>query len=156
MEVKFVNKSAFTLLGKQGSGSSSDGKAWIPPLWEQANSSFMDIFPLTLRDRLGKPQIWGAMSDVDLTFAPWDERGGLYLAGAEVSPEAEAPDGWTKWNIPAFRYAVTEYTNETYDSVFGAVLNEYLPKEGLSLVGAVHEYYATSGALELWFPVEKL
>ena len=154
MEVRFVEKPAFSVIGKQGSGA--PGGDWIRALWDEANNSFGEVFPFIVKDRLGKAQVWGAMSDAEMNFSPWDENGGLYLAGCEVRPDASAPEGWTKWDIPGFKYAVVEYTEGTYSAVFNKMLTDYLPKEGFALVGAVHEFYPPSGALELWFPVEKL
>ena len=43
------------------------------------------------------------MSDIDNNFLPWDWQG-KYLAGCEVKEDSEAPEGWTKWVLPAFKY----------------------------------------------------
>lgn len=152
-QIRFVEKPAFPVIGKEGQGIA--GGEWIRALWDDANSHFAEIMPLILRDRLGRPQVWGVMSDLGRGFKPWDARGGLYLAGCEVRPDAEPPEGWTKWTVPGYRYAVAEYTEGTYGEVFDSVLRGYFPENGLKLAGAVHEFYPPSGALELWFPVEK-
>ena len=154
MEVRFMEKPAFSVIGKEGAGA--PGGEWMRALWDDANSHFGEVFPFIVKDRLGHAQVWGAMSDLGHNFEPWDANGGAYLAGCEVRPDAVAPEGWTKWDIPGYRYAIVEYTEGTYGEVWGEMINAYLPKEGLTLVGAVHEFYPPSGALELWFPVKKL
>ncbi len=154
MEIRLVEKPAFSVVGREGSGE--PGGAWIRALWDDANSHFAEIFPIIAKDRLGKAQVWGLMSDAGRSFLPWDERGGLYLAGCEVRPGASVPDGWTKWDVPAYLYAVAEYTEGTYNEVFCEVTEDWLPKNGHTLAGAVHEFYPTSGALELWFAIKKL
>lgn len=159
MEVKVVMKRSFTVFGKEGRGDANKGDLWIPPLWQDAREKFSEIISLAKLDTSGQlAGFWGVMSDTDRMFAPWGQQG-LYLAGCEVADNVPAPYGWVKWVIPSYRYAVTKCTKDTYGEAFGYMRKVYMPKNGYSLVGAVHEYYCpkdTDGTLYLFFPIEKI
>ena len=157
MTIELQTKPAFALMGKLGRGPADNGPDWIPPLWQAANRNFEQIQPFIKLDGQGNPMIWGCMSDVSLGFFPWQAEG-LYLAGCEVQPDAQPPEGWTKWNIPSFKYAVATCTLADYGEVFNDVLAHYLPENGYALTGAVHERYpAGSGdTLQLYFPINRL
>ena len=108
--VDIIEKQQFSVIGKLGKGLAIEGPKWIPPLWQEANSNFAEISNLAKLDAEGNIiGIWGAMSDVDEKFERWKEEG-KYLAGCEVTDDAIAPNGWTKWVIPAFKYVVTKCT----------------------------------------------
>lgn len=159
MDVNIIEKQSFAVIGKIGQGPSHEGFKWVPQLWQEANSNFNEISNLAKLDADGNiAGIWGAMSDVDENFEPWKDQG-KYLAGCEVTEDAIAPKGWTKWVIPSYKYAVIKCTQNTYGSIFNSILKEYLPQHGFALAGAVHEFYnpkAANGELYLYFPVEKL
>jgi predicted transcriptional regulator YdeE len=156
MDVRIVSKEAFTVIGKMGQGPAGMGQQWIKPLWAAADAGFSEIVPLAKLDEQGKVLgLWGAMSDVDETFAPWGAEG-KYLASTEAKDDAEAPEGWTKWVIPAAKYAVVCCTLETYGEPFGFMMSKYLPENGCTLAGAVHEFYPEPGGDQvcLYFPIE--
>lgn len=91
------------------------------------------------------------------SFERWTDQG-KYLAGCEALDDSIAPAGWTKWNIPSYKYAVIECNQDTYQEKFNYMLKEYIPGNGYSIVGAVHEYYkpyVTDGGLYLYFPIER-
>lgn len=159
MDVKIIEKQSFTVIGKAGQGFSNEGFKWIPPLWEEANSKFNEIHGLAKLDDAGNIiGIWGAMSDINDKFERWAEQG-KYLAGCEAIDNAIAPEGWIKWVIPAYKYAVVKCTQDTYKDVFSNMIKEYLPQQGFAIVGAVHEFYdpkESNGGLYLYFPVEKI
>lgn len=154
-----MTKRSFSVFGKEGSGEASHSDKWIPPLWQEARENFGEIVSLAKLDTTGQlAGFWGAMSDTDRNFAPWNDQG-LYLAGCEVADGLPAPNGWVKWVIPSFRYAVTKCTKETYGDAFGYMRKVYMPKNNHKLAGAVHEYYCPKdkdGTLYLFFPIEKL
>jgi len=154
--MRFEKRDAITLIGREGRGDGARGSQWVPLLWRDLQVNMAEIAQLVLRDESGKPRgIWGAMSDVTRRFLPWDGEG-LYLAGFEVSPEAEAPAGWAKWVLPANEYIVVDCTPQTYGAVFQNTLLHALPENDLELVGAVHEYYdpqSPNGGMSLFFPV---
>ncbi len=159
MDIRLVERVAFSVVGQEGCGPSSEGWKWVPPLWQALSEKISDIGDLFLCDMQGNPLgAWGAMTDMTRSFMPWTEAG-RYLAGFEVAAESVAPSGWSKWDIPGYRYLVAGCTQTSYQEVFYAVLHEYMPKERYELVGAVHEYYGPGkGAdeLELYFPIAKL
>jgi len=159
MDVKLVVKKSFSVIGKEGQGLAAESGLWLPPLWQAANENFNEINGLAKLDENGQlVGIWGAMSDVNHKFERWSESG-KYLAGCEVVDEAIAPNGWTKWIVPSYQYALVKCTQDTYGEVFNYILQEYLPQNDFQVVGAVHEYYAPNGVqgdLYLYFPIHKL
>lgn len=150
--VKVVKKS-FVVIGKMG--STSDGENFIQKLWNDANSHFREVAHLAKKDANGNiVGIWGAMSDISLSFQPWEDgfRKGLYLAGVECADDAAAPDGWTKWIIPGYEYIVVE----NHHGVFEDTIRQ-MDEEGISLAGAVHDYTdPATGKGYLYFPIRKL
>ncbi|WP_274362319.1 GyrI-like domain-containing protein [Paenibacillus thermotolerans] len=159
MPVYIEEKESFTVIGKLGQGSSSDGPMWIPTLWQDANRNFNEITELAKTDKDGNiVGVWGAMSDMSESFERWGEQG-KYLAGCEVLDDSAAPTGWTKWVIPPYKYAIIKCNQSTYQEKFTYMINEYIPNNNYSIVGAIHEYYnpsETNGDLYLYFPIEKI
>ena len=157
MNMEYVYKEKFSVLGKLGQGAAESPWSWIKPLWDEANGHFSEIEPLAVKEN-GKVSIWGIMSDFSENFLRWDENGGKYLACCEVNSETAAPDGWIKWNVPSQTYIVAGCNQEEYLSVFNNIINEYIPNNNLKLVGAVHEHYPEPGnpdLVELYFPIAK-
>ena len=146
-------KGSFAVIGKEG--STSDGDGFIAKLWEDADSHFDQISHLAKKDENGKPTgVWGAMSDFTHSFMPWEDfRKGLYLAGAECTDEAQAPDGWVKWVVPGYEYLRVENDGE---NTFGEMLR-YMEDNGIALVGAVHDFTCPqTGKNYMFFPIKKL
>lgn len=154
MTAELCEKPAFAVIGKLG--ATPDGPDFIKTLWQQANEHFAEIEPLVKRDPQGTPVgFWGAMSDMSGAFAPWEEdfTRGLYLAGAEVRDGAEAPAGWTRWDIPGFVYVKIAGPEP---DLFRLGL-EYLEAHGLSLAGAVQDFTdPKDGDCYQMFPIQRL
>ena len=153
MNIGKVTKDSFTVIGKEG--STLDGEGFIRKLWQDANGHFEQIAGLAKRDEQGNlVGVWGAMSDMSRSFRPWDDfNRGLYLAGAECRDDAEAPEGWVKWVIPAYEFLVVEHEN---DRTFTEML-EYMRENELSLAGAVHDFTdPKTGKNYMYFPIRKL
>lgn len=153
MKFEKCKKEAFTVIGKEG--STSDGEGFIQKLWEDANSHFNEIQHLVKKDENGNIMgIWGAMSDFSRSFKPWEDFSkGLYLAGAECEDNAEAPEGWTKWVIPAYEYIFVECES---DSTFPDTI-QYLNDNNMTLAGAVHDFTCMqTGKNYMFFPTKKL
>lgn len=148
-----VIKEAFCVIGKEG--STLDGDGFIQKLWQDANGHFSEIADLLKKDANGNlVGIWGAMSDCSRSFQPWENnfRKGLYLAGVECIDQAEAPDGWTKWTIPAYEYLVVENHNGVFEKTIRQMEEQRIP-----LAGAVHEYTdPATGKEYLYFPIRKI
>lgn len=159
MEYREMTLPQVEIIGMAGEGDAGVGAQWIAALWNAANARFGEIAGLAKMDESGTPQrLWGAMSDVDSQFRPWGRRG-LYLAGCEVESGSAAPEGWTKWTLPAFTYWTAPCEQTTYGEVFRQMLDDVLPKGGKRLAGAVQEMYlpaeGNGGQMYLCFPVEK-
>lgn len=151
MTTKYIFKDTFAVIGKAGQGAANNPQAWVLPLWEDANAHFSEIAALANKDEAGTPLIWGAMNDADESNRRWSDTG-KYMAGCEADVNAQPPEGWTKWVIPAQTYLVAECTADQYGEVFGAITSD----ETIEIIGTVHERYPQPGnpnVLELWFPV---
>lgn len=161
LEYRIESRDAFFVIGKLGRGAAANRNEWLPPLWREASGKAKDIAAEISLTPEGSPYgIWAIMSDMDEKFAPWHPRdGGKYLAGFEANNGNPAPQGWTKWQVPGYRYVVARFPIGEYDKVFALTLNSYIPSIGKQLVGAVHERYPDPGdpkQIELYFPIEKL
>ena len=153
MEIRKVVKESFTVIGKEG--STLDGDGFIRRLWDDANAHFEEIAHLAKRDENGNlAGIWGAMSDLSRSFLPWENfRKGLYLAGVECLAAADAPEGWTKWVIPAYEYLCVE---NNADDAFSRML-KHMEEENIPLAGAVHDFTCPqTGKNYMYFPIRKL
>lgn len=153
MKIEKCTKSAFTVIGKEG--STKDGEGFIQRLWEEANTHFGEIAQLAKKDENGAPcGIWGAMSDFSRSFKPWENFSeGLYLAGAECEDGSEAPDGWVKWVIPSYEYFYVECESE---STFPDMI-QYLKENDIPLAGAVHDFTCPqTGKSYMFFPIKRL
>ena len=149
-----ITLGSFAVIGKMG--STEDGPGFIQSLWADANAHFHEIAHLAVLTEQGTAAgVWGAMSDLSLSFGPWEDdfTRGLYLAGAECRPDAEPPEGWTKWIIPGFEYLRAENEGEhTFQAAIG-----YLRENGLPLCGAVHDFTdPATGKGYMLFPIRRL
>lgn len=146
---------SFAVIGKEG--STLEGEGFIQRLWTQANRDFWQVEPLALRKGEEPVGFWGVMSDFSRSFAPWTEdfTQGIYLAGVQVPLEAQPPEGWIRWQVPAFRYMYAA-TRGDYQETFRAGL-AYIRENGLQLAGAVQEYTCPQEEqLYLFFPIARL
>lgn len=153
MKIETCIKDSFVVIGKKG--STLDGEGFIQRLWADANSHFEEIRHLAKKDQNENiVGIWGAMSDLSCSFKPWEDFSkGLYLAGVECDDDAQAPNGWTKWNIPAYEYIYAECEN---DDTFSQVI-KYLKDHSIPLVGAVHDFTCPkTGKNYMFFPIRRL
>ena len=152
MKIEKISKDSFVVIGKEG--STQDGEGFIQKLWEDANAHLDAVAHLAKRDESGNlVGIWGAMTDFSRSFKPWaDFNKGLYLAGAECKDEAEAPEGWTKWVLPAYDYLVVECEGE---NTFSDML-QYMKENNIPLAGAVYDFSCPqTGKDYMFFPVRK-
>lgn len=154
MEINYCEMQSFVVIGKEG--STLEGSGFIQRLWKEANAAFNEIKPLAKKDEEGNlAGFWGAMSDLSHSYKPWEDNftKGLYLAGAECNDDAEAPEGWTKWIIPAYEYI---YVVCDEKDIFSKVI-KYMQENNIKLVGAVHDYICPqTGKNYMFFPTKKL
>ena len=158
MDYSIVSLPEIAIIGKAGLCTKDNNIA--AELWAQANGHFGEVAELGMREANGAyVGFWGAMSDESMRFLPWEDgfSRGMYLAGVEVPMEAEAPEGWTKWVMPARQYLVADVTPDRYGEVFSDVIRRVIPDTGLKLCGAACDYTdPASGQAKLFFPVERL
>ena len=157
MEIKTCIKPSFCVIGKQG--STLDGDGFIQRLWQDANSHYGEVASLAKTDENGNPVgFWGAMSDLSMSFEPWENgfTQGLYLAGVEAADDAEAPEGWAKWVVPGFEYLCVKVEAGTQET-FPAML-AYMEANDYHLAGAVHDFIdpKENGQSSMFFPVRPL
>ena len=154
MHSKKYRKNTFSVIGKEG--STADGEGFVQRLWADANAHCGEVAHLAKTDENGKILgIWGAMTDFSRSFAPWQKgfSQGLYLAGVEVSDDAEAPAGWTKWKVPAFEYLCVKVEAE---DTFAKTL-AYMQENNVPLAGAVQDFTnPEEGVNYMLFPVKRL
>ena len=154
MKIEKCMKEGFCVIGKEG--STNDGAGFVQVLWQDANGHFDQVAPLAKKDEQGNlVGIWGAMSDLNRRFLPWEDgfSRGLYLAGVECDAEADAPEGWVKWTVPGFEYLRVEADGP---DVFPKMI-AYLQENNLPLAGAVHDFTCpVTGKNYMYFPIRKL
>ena len=154
MNMEKCMKEAFAVIGKEG--STNDGPGFVQSLWAEANAHFAEVAHLAKKDENGNlVGIWGAMTDFSRSFLPWEDgfSRGLYLAGVECVDDAQAPEGWAKWNVPGFEYLRVECD---HDGVFPEMI-DYLRENGISLAGAVHDFTCPqTGKNYMYFPIGRI
>ena len=154
MKLEKCRMDSFCVIGKEG--SSSEGEGFIARLWDEANGHFDEVAHLAAKDEQGNLLgIWGAMSDMSRSFLPWEDgfSKGLYLAGVQCELDAEAPDGWKKWVIPAYEYLYAECDSS---DTFAEVLR-YMNGNGITLAGAVHDFTCPqTGRNYMFFPIHHI
>ena len=154
MNMEKCMKEAFAVIGKEG--STEDGPGFVQNLWTDANTHFAEVAHLAKKDEKGNlVGIWGAMTDFSRSFLPWEDgfSRGLYLAGVECVDDAQAPEGWVKWNVPGFEYLRVECD---HDGVFPEMI-DYLRENGILLAGAVHDFTCPqTGKNYMYFPIGRI
>ena len=147
-----IIKPAFAVIGIEG--STEDGPGFISGLWNEANSRFGEVAGIAKYNEAGQPAVWGLMSDMSMSFKPWEDgfTKGRYLAGVEVAPDAVAPAGWEKWVSPAYEYIVAQQDGP--DAFPRAI--EYLTENGIELAGAAYDRVMPGTDGFIFLPVKKI
>lgn len=158
MAMKFVSLPEIAIIGKEGHCTKNHNV--VSELWAAANAHFNEVAELGRKEPDGSyVGFWGAMSDVSMRFNPWEDdfSTGMYLAGIEVYLDSEAPEGWTKWVMPARTYLVVDVVPERYGEIFTDTIQRILPENNLKLAGAVCDFTeSATGNNKLFFPVDNL
>ncbi|GCF92930.1 AraC family transcriptional regulator [Enterococcus florum] len=161
MAIKGINRiqlPSFVVIGKEGQGLAEEASSWVALLWDQMNTHFDEISPLINVTEMSQLHLWGLMSDRENWLLPWQTEG-RYLAGVQVSAEAAAPIGWTRWEMPAMEYLTVKASAEKIGEATELMLGQVLPLEKVQLAGSVQEHYLPSfaeGEVELFFPIRPL
>ena len=154
MKIERIRKSAFSVIGKEG--STDAGPGFIQALWTEANTHFSEVAHLAKKDETGSfSGFWGAMTDFSRTFQPWEDQftKGFYLAGVECEDDTIPPEGWTKWSLPGFEFLRAECDRPDLFPVMIAWLEE----NDISLAGAVQDFTCPkTGKTYMYFPVRIL
>lgn len=158
MDIKIVDLPEIAIIGKEG--FCTEEANIVQNLWEQANENFDEVLEMGLKEKNGAfVGFWGAMSDETMSFMPWTNNftRGYYLAGIEVHKDAQAPEGWKKWIMPARKYLVTEVMFEKYMETFMKVIETEISIRNMKLSGAACDYTEPStGKNFIFFPVQDL
>ena len=158
MERKILDLPMITIIGKEGLCTAENNI--VQQLWQEANAHFYEVAALGRKHPNGTyAAFWGAMSDESRSFRPWTHHftRGLYLAGVEAYADAIAPEGWSKWVMPARTYIVVDVEPDRYGKIFDEVIHHTLSENGMKLAGAVCDYTEpATGKNKLFFPVESL
>lgn len=153
MSIEIRRFPAFSVLGREG--STQEGAGFIERLWQEANAQYAEIAPHVLCAENGAPlRLWGLMSDMGRSLRPWEDdfSRGLYLAGAECAPDAPVPEGWTKWDVPAFSMALVPVRGEPAEAFRQGLA--FLAQEGLSMAAAAFDLtLPAEGRSFVCFPV---
>jgi AraC family transcriptional regulator len=115
MEPKIISKPAFTIIGLLYHGNNAENE--IPQLWGQLMSRSSEI-----QNQIGNIA-YGAAANFDEASKAFD-----YVAGFEVSPETDAPQGMVKWNIPARTYVVFTCTLPTMMDTYKSIHETWFPQ----------------------------
>ncbi len=152
MKIERISKPAFSVIGKEG--STAEGEGFVQQLWAEANAHFAQVRPFAVTVDGQPAACWGLMSDPSRRFQPWEDgfSKGLYLAGIECVPDAQA-EGWTVWTAPASEYVRVE-CEDGYPFQEGL---RYLKEQGLTLAGAAYDHTdLRTGRSYLYFPIARL
>ena len=154
--IKYLYKDAFAVIGKAGQGSADSFEEWTNPLWAALESGLSEIEGIVRKNAEGKPFIWSALNDNSESNKRWGEPGfdssGKYMAACEADVDAAAPNGWTKWIIPAQTYMVIEGTPAELESAYAAIVETHGPK----IVGVGHSFfpeYGNDDLVETYIPI---
>ena len=133
MEPKFETKAAFTVIGYKYRGKNEQSE--IPQMWGEFMKREGEVKP-----RPNPDTGYGVMGNFDKDSGEFD-----YVAGLEVDPKAETPEGMVRWDIPEAYYAVLPCTLPTLKDAFDFVCKKWMPESGYQGTnGPEFEYYPPS------------
>ncbi len=152
MEVEVKTRSGFTVLGMVERGR--EGPKFIPPLWEKFNRRFDEVKEFS-KNKLG----FGVMANYDVETEEFD-----YLAGIQVDPGTQPPEGLTTWDVPDQTYAVIRCTVPTIMEAYKFYRKEWLPnvKYEACMGEPEFELYPEdfegieTGPIYMYFPIRKV
>jgi len=142
------------IIGGLAGAYTPETAAAIPSLWQSFSQWLPDV-----PGRTGEAYTtYGlAYNQTDNSFE--------YMAGVEVDPKADLPEGFTKVTLKPLTYAVFPHTGHISGirTTWVAIWDKWLPDSGLkALPEPVFEKYGPNfdgrtgeGGLEIWVPVER-
>ncbi len=149
MEIKIVSKPAFSVGGLPYFGKNEAGE--IPQMWDQLWPQAAEI-----KEKVEAEICYGVCGEMD-------EDGRFhYLAGFQVEPGSEMPQGMEKWEVPEQTYAVFPSTLQTIHETYQYAFQTWLPESEYEHVpGPDFEFYdsdfdpAKGTGLFIYVPVQK-
>jgi len=139
MDFEKVKKESFAVIGKEGPVSGND---YEEELWDMVRDGFMEVWPLNKGGAQQSTNMWSLHS----------ADGKLFLAGIEVEDDSVAPEGWTKWVVPAYEYIQVKNQIGAEESA-----KTWLSGNNLELVGPVLRVSNLMDMTDtLCFPVKKI
>jgi AraC family transcriptional regulator len=123
MEPKIVEKSGFTVVGLKYRGKNENNE--IPRLWQVLGPRTAEI-----KDRVDDYVAYGISANVDKSTGEFD-----YIAGFEVSPTQELPEGMVSFEVPGSKYAVFSTTLPKIGETFNNAYHTWMPESGYQPTG---------------------
>ena len=118
MEIKVVEKPAFTVVGLKVRGKNQENE--IPQLWQALMPRLGEI-----QDRMPAHAAYGISANMDEESGEFD-----YVAGYEVSSTESVPDGMVAFEVPGGRYARFTTTLPKIGETFQNAYRNWLPEAG--------------------------
>ncbi|MGC4047902.1 MAG: GyrI-like domain-containing protein [Armatimonas sp.] len=148
MEPKFESLPAFVVVGAHHRGAPGNGE--IPGLW-QANGQRLSQLPSTQPGHF-----YGICDNFDMTSNEFD-----YVAGIASEPDAEIPEGYVRWEVPAQSYAVFSTPIAKIQDAYHYIHSTWMPTSGKTHgMGPELEHYGPdfdedpSMPLTIWIPIQ--
>jgi AraC family transcriptional regulator len=123
MEIKIVERSAFTAVGLKYRGKAGDKE--IPQLWQALMPRAAEIENVAE----AAPAL-GICANTDMETGEFD-----YVAGFEVSDAGDVPEGMVAFAVPDARYAVFLTTLPRIGETFQNAYQSWLPQAGYQPTG---------------------
>ena len=118
MEIKIVERSAFTVVGLKYRGKNENNE--IPQLWRDLGPRCGEI-----AHQADESTAYGICANMDSETGAFD-----YVAGFEVSSAGDAPEGMAAFEVPAGKYAAFSTTLPKLGETFQNAYHTWLPQAG--------------------------
>ena len=149
MKVDISARDGFVVIGMKYRGRNENKE--IPALWGEFMPRFGEITGV-----VDAPVFYGVMGNYDMATGAFD-----YVAGSEVLPDALAPEGMTRWEVPGGTYAVVSFPFSAIMEATHDAHRTWLPASGRQHTGGPEfEYYPRTfepddpnSEMQLWIPL---
>jgi AraC family transcriptional regulator len=150
MEIKIVEREAFTIVGLKYRGKNENNE--IPQMWQVLGPRTPEIKQMT-----GEQVAYGVCANMDMETHEFD-----YIAGFRVNSAEEVPEGMVAFEVPGARYAVFTTTLPKIGETFQNAYHTWLPGAGhqpsggpeLELYDERFDPQDPNSEFEVYIPVE--
>jgi AraC family transcriptional regulator len=118
MEPKIESRPAFRVVGMKYRGKNEQNE--IPQLWGEFAARVAEV-----QNRVEAHGTYGVVGNFVEETGEFD-----YVAGLNVDPAAEVPEGMVSWDVPAQTYAVFSCTLPTIGDTIKHIHETWLPASG--------------------------